>query len=475
MQEDIEAIISENNPYKSEDDALFFQALRREEYSRLDAAGQTYLDFTGGNLYAMSQLAKHQDLLAQNVLGNPHSTNPSSQLATHLVEETRTRVLQFFNAEDDYVCVFTANASAALKIVGESYPFHDEGVFLLLADNHNSVNGIREFCKAKGGKSDYIPVFCEDLQLDSFALNAALEAYSGNKNKLFALPAQSNVSGVKHPLTWIKTAQEKGYDVLLDAAAFVPSTALDLQEYQPEFVSVSFYKIFGYPTGLGCLLLKKSAFQKLQKPWFAGGTVSFVSVKNPSYFLTENHERFEDGTLNYLDIPAVKIGLDYINSIGMPRISRRIKYLVTLLAQGLEAIRHSNGRSAIKIYGPQDFDKRGGNIILNFFDVDGTAVPTFYIEQIANREMVSLRSGCFCNPGIDEINYSISEEEISGYFSSNDDKSVDEVIAHLKMMRGAVRISVGIATIENDIERFCSLIAQLKDKTVSEIISLSKG
>ena len=51
---------------------------------------------------------------------------------------------------------------------------------------------------------------------------------------------------------------------------------------------------------------------------------------------------------------------------------------------------------------------------------------------------------------------------------------MDEVIAHLKMMRGAVRVSVGIATVEKDIERLCTVIAQLKDKTVVEIIGLSK-
>lgn len=76
-----------------------------------------------------------------------------SDLTNYLYEddETRQKVLDFFNAED-YYCVFTSNASGVLKIVGESYPFDDEGAYDLLSDNHNSVNGIREYCRERGGE-----------------------------------------------------------------------------------------------------------------------------------------------------------------------------------------------------------------------------------------------------------------------------------------------------------------------------------
>ena len=121
----------------------YFNELITREFGRVAATGQTYLDYTGGNLYALSQLRSHQNLLENNVFGNPHSTNPSSKLATQLVEESRQRVLEFFNA-DDYYCVFTPNASGALQIVGECYPFQDKGFLLLLADNHNSLNQIKE-------------------------------------------------------------------------------------------------------------------------------------------------------------------------------------------------------------------------------------------------------------------------------------------------------------------------------------------
>ncbi|MFN2285183.1 MAG: aminotransferase class V-fold PLP-dependent enzyme, partial [Anaerolineae bacterium] len=118
--------------------------LRATEYSRLDRLGHVYLDYTGGGLYAESQLERHMALLRDHVFGNPHSANPTSLEMTHLVEQARAYVLEYFNAApDEYAAIFTPNASGALKLVGEAYPFGPEAQYLLTFDNHNSVNGIR--------------------------------------------------------------------------------------------------------------------------------------------------------------------------------------------------------------------------------------------------------------------------------------------------------------------------------------------
>src|SRR5437764_540954 len=125
--------------------------LRAAEYARLDAQKHVYLDYTGGGLYADKQLRDHMELLRQHVFGNPHSSNPTSQAMTELVERTRSYILDFYNADPaEYAAIFTLNASGALKLVGESYPFAPNDRYALTFDNHNSVNGIREFARHKG-------------------------------------------------------------------------------------------------------------------------------------------------------------------------------------------------------------------------------------------------------------------------------------------------------------------------------------
>lgn len=97
--------------------------LRATDYARLDRFGHTYLDYTGGGLYAESQIRRHQELLHERVLGNPHSQSPASLASAELAKESREAVRRFFNApEDEFEIVFTPNASGALKLVGEAYP-----------------------------------------------------------------------------------------------------------------------------------------------------------------------------------------------------------------------------------------------------------------------------------------------------------------------------------------------------------------
>jgi len=101
--------------------------------------------------------------------------------------------------------------------VGECYPFAADDHFLLTADNHNSVNGIREYCMNKGGSYSYCSMDCEEFSIPSEALSEQLGRYPDKKNRLFAFPAQSNVTGVQHSLEWVQKAYEHGWDVLLDA------------------------------------------------------------------------------------------------------------------------------------------------------------------------------------------------------------------------------------------------------------------
>ena len=191
-------------PAATDWDAAAVRALRQSEYARLDEQDHVYVDYTGAGLYAESQIRAHHELLRGGVFGNPHSDNPTSRASTELAERARAAILSFVGASpDDYTVVFTANASAALKLVGEAYPFTDRSRFLLTADNHNSVNGIREFARASGAEVTYLPLSAPDLRQDSAAVIAALERAPDDAQHLFAYPAQSNYSGVRHPLEWI--------------------------------------------------------------------------------------------------------------------------------------------------------------------------------------------------------------------------------------------------------------------------------
>ena len=438
--------------------------LRRSDYGRLDARGHVYLDYTGAGLYADSQLAEHLELLRANVFGNPHSQNPTSAAMTDLVEQARAAVLTFFAASpEEYMAIFTPNATGALRLVGEAYPFQAGDRFLLTFDNHNSVNGIREFARARGAETTYVPSAAPDLRVDESLLPRYLTEVGGGHHNLFAYPAQSNFSGVQHPLEWIEQAQSHGWDVLLDAAAFVPTNRLDLSRFHPDFVALSFYKMFGWPTGVGCLVARRDAAEKLERPWFSGGTVVAAFVQRDWHQSTAGPSHFEDGTVDFLNLPAVEIGLRHLEMVGIDTIHAHVETLAASLLAALESLHHRNRAPAVMLYGPQGVDRRGATVAFNFLHPDGRIVDERYVDRVARRHQISLRTGCFCNPGAGEIAMTISRETlVGGEFGEG--MTLDDYIETIGLPSGgAVRASLGLASNAADIERFGAFAAEFVD------------
>lgn len=440
--------------------------LRETDFSRLDRQGHVYLDWTGGGLYGDRQVRRHAALLSTSVLGNPHSSNPTSRTATELVESCRRRVLAFFNAApEEYVAIFTANASHALKLVGESYPFAPGDELLLTFDNHNSVNGIREFDRARGAHTTYVPVIPPEMRGDEDALERALDRARPGRHNLFAFPAQSNFSGVQHPLEWIERAQGRGWDVLLDAAAFVATNRLDLSRWHPDYVALSFYKMFGYPTGVGALLVRRPALAKLHRPWFAGGTISVASVQADRHSLAVGAAGFEDGTLNYACLPAVEIGLELLESLGIETIHRRVRWLSGRLLEGLLSLRHGNGQPLVRLYGPRTTERRGGTFAFNVRDAAGEVLDHQLIEERAGRRGISLRTGCFCNPGAGELALGLSRGEIEACFRGSDDPMTYDDFRRCidGKSSGAVRVSLGMISNLADVEAFLAFLEEFQE------------
>ncbi|MEU6064804.1 aminotransferase class V-fold PLP-dependent enzyme [Streptomyces sp. NPDC047082] len=450
-----------------------FTELRASEFGFLDEGGHTYLDHTGAGLPPRSLVTGSAERITGGLFGNPHSESPASLSSGLLLAEAREAVLRYFNADPaEYAVIFTPNATGALRLVGEAYPFTRGGGLVMSLDNHNSVNGLREYARARGAATAYVPVSGPGLQMDEGRLQAALstrgrrfgllQRHEGGRSRgLLAYPAQSNFTGVQHSLEWIAAAQERGYDVLLDAAAFVPTNALDLSRYRPDFTVVSWYKVFGHPTGVGSLIARRSALAKLRRPWFSGGTIYAVSAQAQWHVLADDEAAFEDGTVNFLSIPDVTAGLAWIERIGMDRVHAHVTSLTHQLLSGLGALRHSDGSPMVRVYGPDRADgARGGTVALNLLGVDGRIVDERVVTRDSAAHGISLRTGCFCNPGAGEAAFALPLNRLR----SAARKQLRSLEDYLELLRlpsaGAVRISLGLSSLPKDIETFLSFVTQ---------------
>ena len=194
--------------------------------------------------------------------------------------------------------------------------------------------------------------------------------------------------------------------------------------------------MFGWPTGVGCLLARREALARLERPWFSGGTIVAAFVQREWYQSAPGAAHFEDGTVNFLNLPAVEIGLRLLDRIGIETIHARVEALGSWLLEALGSLQHANGTPAAAIYGPRDFDRRGATIAFNFLHPDGRVVDERYVDRVARRHGISLRTGCFCNPGAGEVAFTISRETlVGGEFGEG--MTIDDYVEAIGLPSGA--------------------------------------
>jgi len=422
------------------DEIYSFEMGERMGYPLLGHPTQHYMDYCGSSLYTSSQLKAVFNELQLHLFGNPHSANPSSELTEELVDAARTMVLDFFGAPpSDYHVVFTRGATSALQMVGECFPWDtDRSEFVYLRENHNSVLGIREYAARHGSSFNALKEqeveqwlgvndapFPAPADLEGspnwWAIEGAgdydpaEDADGPGHYSLFAFPAEDNYSGVKYPLEWIKQIQnrERGltsprrtdWKVLLDAAAFVPSQPLNLEETPADFVCVSFYKMFGYPTGLGALIIRTENVDILDKVFWGGGSVSISSSETDFHELQcQPSSKMEDGTVPFLDIIALKHGFDMYKRLGgVQKVQDHVSCLVEYAYDQLSALQHSNGRPVLKIYGkhthPDRHKVQGGVINFSVLKPDGEPIGYVRVQHESAAAGFHIRTGASCNPG----------------------------------------------------------------------------
>ncbi|KAJ7072924.1 methyltransferase type 11 [Mycena amicta] len=452
--------------------------LRRTDYARLETTGETYVDYMGGAIYPDSLVRVHTDFLSRSVLGNTHSVSNSSRLSLKCADEARSAVLSFFRASDEYAVIFTPNATGALKLVGEAYPFTGGGSYVLGCDSHNSVHGIREYAVSRGARVCYIPATPTGGFEPPIAKNVLLRNRPRIKDtvpSLFALTGQSNITNSKTQLSILEYAKSLGYHTLLDAAALAATSSISLADSHVDAMAISFYKMFGFPTGVGALVIKKSFLTKLKRPWFAGGTVNVVQV--PGAIVTRSpvlHEQFEDGTINYLNLSAVTHGLHFLSAY-LPFLPLRLSCLMHYLVSALSKLRHDSTSAPVarilsatpsrRLASVGDQADTGSLISLVFLSPSGEMLPLSFIEHSAARTNISLRTGCMCNPGgaAALLGLETDMQRLHGGVT------LDDFSRSIGYELGVVRISLGLASSFQDVWtviRFAGLLAHERTRDI---------
>lgn len=434
------------------------------------------------------------------VLRNPHSERGSSfagctkivegrkPSGTASLDELRERTLRYCGATSkEYVCVITSGATAGCRLVGEAYfggdrgqaGRHDDGddEFAFLVDNHTSVVGMQGVSGVHARSVEAADLFGGEH--DS----------RRRGRRLFAFPSESNFTGVRYSLEAIHQWQERGYRVLLDAAKASASRPPDLGRYRPDFVVLSYYKLFGNPSGLGALLMRRDAAAELDAPacgYYGGGTVAYVVPERGQVRRKSLPYRFEHGTPSYLGAPQALVGFSWLEREfgGAAAIDVTAVRVATRLAQRLLKLAHFNGQPVCVVYGSWSnaIDKcwceedvrtaQGPVVTFNVIDPVGRIVGCREVERAAEIRGIVLRSGSLCNSGALRMALGLSVDEIVEVWrqvvamhggEDSDDPSAscdDGIVLPDGTPTGVLRASFGHASIVEDAEYIATFISE---------------
>ena len=146
-----------------------------------------------------------------------------------------------------------------------------------------------------------------------------------------------------------------------------------------------------------------------------------------------------------------------MEGIGLDRIHERVRCLTGWLLDALLALRHADGRPLVTVYGPVTTKDRGATVAFNIHHATGAVIEHTDVETHAAEAGISLRSGCFCNPGAGEVTLGLSAGELDRCFTEGESRMTKAdfgLCLEGGKSPGAVRVSLGLASTFTDAHAF---------------------
>jgi len=106
---------------------------------------------------------------------------------------------------------------------------------------------------------------------------------------------------------------------------------------------------------------------------------------------------------------------------------------------------------------------------MNFQGPDGLVIDPYKVEEYAAKANISVRTGCFCNPGSIETINGLTKADVQNYFNTGLAITYDDYVAALPgKTLGALRVSLGIVSNFEDVYQFVQFARSFVDKDITK-------
>lgn len=348
-----------------------------------------------------------------------------AERATAAYEASREKFRQFINAKSTKEVLFTRGTTTGLNWVGrfaEQVLEPGDEVVISIMEHHSNIIPWQEACKKAGAKLVY--AYLKDGQLDMEDLANKIT----EKTKFVSLAQVSNVLGCINPVKEIaKLAHQVGAYMVVDGAQSAPHMAIDVQDLDCDFFTLSGHKMLG-PTGIGVLYGKEEILNQMNPIEFGGEMIDFVYEQEATW--KELPWKFEAGTPNIAGAIALGAAVDYLSNLGMENVHAYEQELVDYVLPKLQVI------EGLTVYGPEDPSQHAGVIA---FNIDG--LHPHDVATALDYEGVAVRAGHHCaQPLINHLGISSTVRASFYIYNTKEDcdKLVEAILATKEFFNGTL-------------------------------------
>jgi cysteine desulfurase/selenocysteine lyase len=346
-----------------------------------------------------------------------------SERATEQYEEAREKTRDFIGAEHAREIIFTSGTTAGINLVarswGEENVKRGDEILVTTMEHHSNLVPWQQLATRTSAVLKHVPI-TDDGLLILDKLNTLLT----DRTKIVAVASVSNVLGTINPIKEIAhRAHAAGALVLVDAAQSVPHFATNVREMGADFLAFSGHKMLA-PTGIGVLYGREELLDAM--PPFLGGGSMIDRVWDDRFTSAELPAKFEAGTPPIAPAIALGAAIDYLNAIGLEKVSRHEHELTRYAYERLGQI------DGLHILGP-DLGHRAG---LVSFTLDQPHPHD--IAQLLDLQGIAVRAGHHCTwPLHDRLGIPASTR--ASFYLYNTPAEVDLLVEVLTQIRDRFR------------------------------------